>query len=107
MGAPLIAAPAPRSTALAVNVPDTATGALAPVTLPCGMLAGSVRFTAFVVRVVGVPEIATVTSVALVRVAAAAVSPAGSPVTAKFAAVMLVAKEPLLNVYTMLAPLTA
>jgi len=49
--------------------------------------------------VVGVPEMATVTTVPLVRVAAPTVSPAGNPVIpVKFAPVIVPAYAPLLNV---------
>ena len=90
--------PSPIATALAVIVPDTATAAVAPVTFPCGIVAGLVMDAVLVFAVVGVPVMATVTTVPLVRVAVPAVNPAGSPDTAKFAAVMLEAYVPLLKV---------
>ena len=84
-GVPLCAgvdtvAPSPIATALAAIVPDTATAAVAPVTFPCGIVAGLVMDAVLVFAVVGVPVMATVTTVPLVRVAEPTVSPAGNPV---------------------------
>jgi len=99
VGAAVIVAPSPRATALADTVPDTATAAPAPVTFACAMVAGRVRDAALALNVVGVPEMATVTTVLLVRVADPTVSPAGNPVIpVKFAPVMGLAYVPLLNV---------
>ena len=107
-GAPLTGRPSPFATALAVIVPDTVTAADAPDTFLAAMVEGRVMFGALVEAVVGVPEMAIVTTVPLVRVAAAAVSPAGNPpVRAKSAGVIGVAYVPLAMVYVMLAPLTA
>ena len=99
VGAAVIVAPSPRATALAVIVPDTATAAVAPVTFACAMVAGLVTFAVLVFAVVGVPVMATVTTVPLVRVADPTVSPAGNPVIpVKLAPVMELAYVPLLNV---------
>ena len=84
-------APSPIATALADTVPDTGTAAVAPVTFACGMVGGMAMGAAFALAVVGVPEMAMVTTVLLVRVASAAVNPAGNPVTAKFAGVIAAA----------------
>ena len=112
VGEPLTAgvdtvAPSPLATALADIVPETATAAVAPVTLPCATVAGRVTVTALVLNVVGIPEMEIVTTVPLVLTAVAAVSPAGNPDTAKLAAVIEDAYVPLVSVYTMFAPLTA
>ena len=69
------------ATALAVTAPVRVIALIAPVTLDAGIVAGRVIFIA--PAVVGVPLMATVTTVALVRDAAVAVSPAGKPDTAK------------------------
>jgi len=99
-------APTPFATALVVTVPDTVMAAVAPITFACG-IAGTVTVAVFALYVVGEPLMLTVTTDALVRVAAAAVNPAGNPVTAKFAGVNVVAYVLFASVYTMLAPLTA
>ena len=91
VGTWLIAEPSPIATALAVIVPVTFTAAVAPCTLACATFEGRVIFTVLVLAVVGVPEMETVTTVPLVLTAAAAVSPAGNPDTAKCAAVTFVA----------------
>ena len=103
VGVPLTAgvdtvAPSPDATALVSIVPETATAAVAPVTFACATVAGLVIAVVVVLAVVGVPVMLTVTVVPLVREAVAAVNPAGSPETAKFAAVMLVANVPLVSV---------
>ena len=66
-----------------VMVPLTATAAVAPVTFACGMVAGRVRFTVLEFAVVGVPVMLMATVPLFIRVAVPAVSPAGSPDTAK------------------------
>jgi len=81
--------PSPIATALAVIVPDTATAAVAPVTLPCATVEGAVMFGAVVEAVVGAPDILMVTVVAFVRDAVAAVNPAGNPDTVKFVDVIV------------------
>jgi len=68
----------------------TETAAVAAVILAVGMVNGNVRVE--VAAVVGAPEIATLTSVLLYRVAVPADSPAGSPLLiAKLAGVIVVA----------------
>ena len=98
VGTPLTAAPSPLATALALTVPVGVIAAVAPVTLPCGIEAGSPIFTALALYVVGVPDMETVTTVLLVLTAVAAVNPAGSPETAKLAGVIVVAYCPLVSV---------
>ena len=88
VGAPLTAAPSPLAIGPTGTVPVGVILAVAPTTLAWGMLVGRVALTELALYAVGVPVIGTVTSVALVRTAVPAVSPAGSPVTAKLAAVM-------------------
>jgi len=101
------AAPSPFATALAKTVPDTNTEPPAPVTLAPGIVEGIPSAAVLALNVVGVPETVTVTTVLLVRTAAAALSPGGSPVTAKLAGVIDAAYVPLESVKTTLAPLTA
>jgi hypothetical protein len=98
VGASLTAAPSPFDTSLAETVPVGVIAAVASVTFACGKLAGSVIFTALALYVVGVPVIATVTTVPLVLTAVPAVNPAGSPDTAKLAAVIDAAYVPLVSV---------
>ena len=71
------AAPLPLATALAVTVPDGVILAAAPVTCEDGMLAGKEIFTGFALYVVGVPVMATVTTVLPVRVTVPRDNPAG------------------------------
>jgi len=84
-------APSPIATALAVIVPDTATAAVALLTFACATVEGKLIVAVLVEAVVGVPEMVKVTTVPLVLFVAETLKPAGNPVTAKFAAVMLVA----------------
>ena len=104
VGVPLTAgavtvAPSPLATALAVIVPETLTAPpVTPVKLACGIVEGRVMVTALVLAVVGVPVMATVTTVPLVRVTVPDDSPAGKPCTAKLAAVMVVLYVPLASV---------
>jgi len=89
VGAPLTAAPSPIATALAVTVPVSDIAFVAPVTFAAGILLGNVIVLVFTLYVVGVPVIATVTTVPLVRVAVPAVRPGGKLLTAKFEAVIV------------------
>ena len=91
VGAALTSAPVPFAIALAVTVPDGVTGLLAPVMFAAGIVVGRVMLVVVVLAVVGLPVIVIVTTVPLVRCAAAAVSPAGRPETVKLAGVMVVA----------------
>ena len=94
VGVPLTAgcvtvAPSPLAMLIATVGTVGTIGAVAPVMLAAGIVSGNASVAA--VAAVGVPVIATVTTVPLVRVAVAAVSPAGNPDTAKFAAVIVAA----------------
>ena len=92
VGAPLTGRPSPLATALAVTVPVGDIAAAAPLKLAAGIDAGYAMVAALVDAVVGVPEMATVTTVGLVRVAAPTLNPADNPVIlVKFAAVTVVA----------------
>ena len=98
IGALRSAAPVPFATApLLIVVGVTATAAVAPATFAWGILDGRVMVPAAVkpVLVLGVPESVTVTTVLLVRTAAA-VTPVGkADVGLKLAAVMGFAYVPL------------
>ena len=98
VGAALTAAPSPLSTALVMTEPDRVIAAVAPVTFAAGMDVGSVNMIALLLYVVGVPVMATVTTVPLVRCAVPAVNPGGRFVTAKLDAVIDEAYVPLVSV---------
>ena len=98
VGAPLTAAPSPIPTLLALTVPETATAAVAPVTLAAATVPGIVRVRLLALYALGAPVIGTVTTVLLVRVAVPALSPPGRFDTAKFAGVMELAYCPLESV---------
>ena len=100
-------APSLLATALAVTVPVGVIALVAPVTLDAGILDGSVIVLVLALYVVGVPVIVTVTTVLFDRTAVPAVSPGGRLDTAKLDAVIVLAYVPFVNVYTILAPLTA
>jgi len=113
VGVPLTAgvdtvAPSPIATALVESVAGvTDTLEVAPVTLANGTADTGDKVAPTVEEVVGAPLMAMVTTVLLVRTAAAALSPAGRPSIIKCDAVIDEAYVPLESVYTMLAPLTA
>jgi hypothetical protein len=94
--------------ALAVTVPVGVIAFIAPVTLVAGILVGKVIVLVFALYVVGVPEMATITTVLLTRVAVPAVKPGGRLLMAKFDAVIDDAYVyiPSASVYTTLASLT-
>ena len=92
------AEPSPLATALVLTVPVRVTAVVAPLTLPEGIVAGSVMAVAVELNVVGVPVTVMVTTVSLVRAAVPADRPAGSPLTAKLPAVIDDAYVPLVNV---------
>jgi len=103
VGVPLTAGvdtaePSPLATALVLTVPVRVTAVVAPLTLPEGIVAGSVMAVAVELNVVGVPVTVMVTTVSLVRAAVPADRPAGSPLTAKLPAVIDDAYVPLVNV---------
>ena len=100
-------APSPLATALAVTKLFTVTAAPAPVTLAAATVEDTVIVGALALYVVGVPDILMVTVVLFVRDAVPAVNPAGNPETVKLAAVIEDAYCALLNVKTIVAPLTA
>ena len=92
------AAPSPLSTGPAETVPETGTAAPAPVTLAAATVVGTVMFATVALAAVGVPVMATVTTVLLVRVTVPEDSPAGRLDTAKLALVRLEEYVPLVRV---------
>ena len=89
VGALLTATPSPIATALVVTVPVGVIALVAPVTLEAGMLDGRESVVVLALTVVGVPVIATVTTVSLVRTAVPAISPGGRFKTEKLEAVIV------------------